>query len=99
MYGKTLDDLQGRLNEFLDEFRGEDPDELDKAFRAVRGTCMEFPTPAHVRAQLKRDFARVQRDRMLTESSEILGRSDKPAGWEPCSVEEIKRRIKGVKSI
>lgn len=91
MYGKTLEQLPERLEAFLDEFRTEDPDELDRAFRAVRGSTMEFPTPAHVRAQLQRSPGRVQYERLLSESTEIQGRDAKPPDHEPMTAEEAKR--------
>ena len=52
MYGKSLGDFPERFKEFLDEFQEADPDSLDAAFRAARGTCTQFPTPADVRAAL-----------------------------------------------
>ncbi len=81
MYGKTLSELPERMTEFLDEFRGEDPDELDRAFREVRGTCTEFPTPAAVRSQLKRAPERIRHEQMLAQSAEIVSRDAKPSGW------------------
>lgn len=90
MYGKTLEDLPERPKEFLDEFRHEDPEELDAAFRSTRGTCLEFPTPAHVRAQLKRVPQRLQHERLLAEGEAITSREAKPADWEPVSHEEIE---------
>jgi hypothetical protein len=53
MFGKSLTDFPERFSEFLDEFRDADPDALDAAFRAARGTCTQFPTPADVRAALQ----------------------------------------------
>ncbi len=93
MYGKTLAELPGRMEEFLEEFKDEDPDELDRAFRAVRGTCMEFPTPAHVRAQLKRSPERIQHERLLAAGAEITSRDAKPDDWVPCSLEDIQREL------
>lgn len=50
MYGKTLEnDFPERFDEFEDEFIDADPTRLGEAFRAARGVCAEFPTPADVR--------------------------------------------------
>lgn len=54
MYGKTLVDFPERSDEFLEEFRHDDPALLDEAFAAARGACTEFPTPADIRKLLSK---------------------------------------------
>ncbi len=98
MYGKTLEDLPERPKEFLDEFRKESPDDLDWAFKAARGVCTEFPTPAHVRAQLEKVPHRVQHERLLGTSMEILARDAKPSNWEPLTAQEAKAAVDKIRS-
>jgi len=68
MYGKTLDDFPERFDEFLEEFERTNPEVLDLAFKAARGTCTEFPTPADVRKHVQPIAVRVMQER---ESAQI----------------------------
>src|ERR1044071_4066285 len=52
MYGKKLEDFPERPKQFLEAFKGTDPETLDTAFALARDVCREFPTPADVKEQL-----------------------------------------------
>lgn len=75
MYGKTLADYPERMEQFLDEFRGANPELLDKAFAQARGGVREFPTPADVR-RFYDNLTEIPRER-----KDILEREAKPPDW------------------